>query len=66
MNDYRELLKKTIPLHTLLGYLNFSEGKPDPRFARQISDCYKVLAEQGCAEPWKDLATALNAELVEL
>lgn len=66
METHREALKKTIPLQTLLGYINFSEGKPDPRFARQISDCFKVLSEQGCAEPWKALTEILNAELTDL
>ena len=66
MDDYRQAIKKEIPLHTLLGYLNFSEGKPDPRFAKQISDCYKVLAERGCVEPWKALAEILVAELADL
>jgi hypothetical protein len=66
VNEVRELLKKTVPLHTLLGYLNFSEGKHDPRFARQNSDCYKVLSEHGRVELWKELAAILDAELLDL
>lgn len=28
----------------LLGYLNFSEGRPDPRFQKQLNEAYRTLA----------------------
>ena len=48
-------------LQGVLGYLNFSEGRPDPRVARQIDDAFASLAEQGVAEPWTVLHDWLRA-----
>jgi hypothetical protein len=59
-------LDKVVPLQALLGYLNFSEGRPDPRFQKQLNDAYAFLAGTGRAEPWKDLAAALQTRLREL
>ena len=35
----------------LLGWLNFSDGRPDPRWQKQLNDAYASLAEQGEAAP---------------
>jgi hypothetical protein len=43
----------------ILGYLNFSEGRPDPRFQTQLNDACRCLGEAGTA----DLPAALTAEL---
>src|SRR5215475_5710749 len=53
-------------LQGVLGYLNFSEGRPDPRVARQIDDAYASLAEQGVPEPWAVLHDWLRADLAAL
>jgi len=53
-------------LQGVLGYLNFSEGRPDPRVTRQIDDAYASLAEQGVAEPWAGLQEWLRADLASL
>src|SRR5205085_10280171 len=53
-------------LQALLGYLNFSEGKPDPRFQKQLSEAYAQLTSRGSAEPWRDLAAALRSGLESL
>jgi hypothetical protein len=53
-------------LQGVLGYLNFSEGRPDPRVARQIDDAYASLAEQGVPEPWGVLHDWLRADLAAL
>ncbi|HWY86159.1 MAG TPA: hypothetical protein VNX28_05520, partial [Gemmataceae bacterium] len=50
----------------LLGYVNFSAGKPDARFQKQLNDVYAALASQGSARPWQDLCTALQDGLKEL
>ncbi len=47
----------------LLGYLNFSDGKPDPRWQRQLNDAYASLAQHGAAEPWTELLRWLSATL---
>ena len=53
-------------LPALLGYLNFSAGRPDPRFQKQLHDAYAFLAAHGSAKPWGDLASILRARLQEL
>ena len=40
-------LEKLVPLEAMLGYLNFSEGKPDARFQKNVSDAFAILAERG-------------------
>jgi hypothetical protein len=55
-----------VSLQGVLGYLNFSEGRPDPRIARQIDDAYASLAEQGVAEPWAVLHEWLRVDLAAL
>ncbi|HMC65273.1 MAG TPA: hypothetical protein VKI65_10075 [Gemmataceae bacterium] len=52
--------------HSLLGYLNFSEGRPDPRFQKQLTGAYAFFAQRGEAEPWRALQRALNEKLREL
>lgn len=59
-------LEKAVPLSALLGYLNFSEGKPDPRFQKQFNEAYAWLAEHGSARPWEDLRNALEEALKQL
>jgi hypothetical protein len=63
---YQEL-ETLVPLQTLLGYLNFSEGKPDARFQKQLNDAYGFLAEHRAPEPpWKALFELLQARLSKL
>jgi hypothetical protein len=58
--------KDRVSLQGVLGYLNFSEGRPDPRVARQIDDAFASLADQGVAEPWAVLHEWLRADLTAL
>ncbi|CAN5298794.1 hypothetical protein BH11PLA2_BH11PLA2_30090 [soil metagenome] len=39
----------------LLGYLNFSDGRPDPRFRRGLADAFGTLLEHHDATPWLTL-----------
>lgn len=59
-------LEKTVSLQATLGYLDFSEGKPDPRFERSISDAYRVLWQAGVDTPWRVLHEQLRAKLDRL
>lgn len=43
----------------ILGYLNFSEGRPDARFQKQLNDACRYLGERGA----DDVAAALLGEL---
>lgn len=53
-------------LQSLLGYLNFAEGKSDPHFIKHLHDAYVALAHQGSERPWLDLHAALNDSLAVL
>jgi len=59
-------IDQAVALSALLGYLNFSEGRPDSRFQKQFYDAYVFLAERGSDKPWLDLAAILHAKLYEL
>src|SRR4051812_31980552 len=49
-------------LQGLLGYLNFSAGRPDPRFHQQLNDAFAAAA-QGAAAPWQALHDRLRRDL---
>src|SRR5207302_7099737 len=51
-------------LQGVLGYLHFSEGKPDPRFQKQCAGVMSHFA--GSPRPWESLQQALLAELDRL
>jgi hypothetical protein len=59
-------LENRLPLQALLGYLNFSQGTPDPRFQKQLSEAYNLLAEHGTPDPSPVLRDLLNRELARL
>jgi hypothetical protein len=66
-------LEETISLPAILGYLNFSEGKPDGRFQKQINDAYAILAEgvdvprsELAQKPWEALHQVLVQKLEQL
>jgi hypothetical protein len=59
-------LERAVPLQTLLGYLNFSEGRPDARFQKQVNDAYTFLVSRGSAAPWTELAGLLRIHLAAL
>jgi hypothetical protein len=61
-----EELDSVVPLQGVLGNLNFSEGKPDARFQKQLSDAYQFLTDRGATEPWKDLSRLLKSKLLSL
>jgi len=47
-------------LREMLGYLNFSQGKPDARFQGNISEFYRAATAN---EPWNELARQLRETL---
>jgi hypothetical protein len=59
-------LRNAVPLQGLVGYLNFSQGKPDPRFQKQLNEAFHWLVRQGSKEPWQALFEALRDELTRL
>jgi hypothetical protein len=59
-------LEQVVSASALLGYLNFSDGRPDPRFQKQLHDAYAFLAEHGKAAPWYVLLDWLADRLDQL
>jgi hypothetical protein len=59
-------LEKAVSASALLGYLNFSDGRPDPRWQKQLNDAYAFLAEHGEAAPWQALLDWLTDALIRL
>ncbi len=51
------------PAQALLGYLNFSEGRPDARFQAQLNDAFAHFAAAGEPRPWDALREGLLVEL---
>ncbi|MBL8799071.1 MAG: hypothetical protein JNM56_34615 [Planctomycetia bacterium] len=59
MVDRRAQSDAEVSWQALLGYLNFSEGRPDPRFQKQLNDAYRSLASS------PDVTAALGTVLRE-
>ena len=55
-----------LDLEPILGYLNFSEGRPDPRFQRQFDDAYAHFADANAEAPWSALRQGLESSLASL
>ena len=66
VEDRLAKLDKAVPLSGLLGWLNFSDGRPDSRWQKQINDAYAFFAEHGEPLPWQCFWTRLTAGLREL
>src|SRR5438876_453364 len=62
---FHELSRKTDPAK-LLGYLNFSDGRPDPRFQKGLADACAHLLASGDTTPWRTLPQWLGHELTGL
>jgi hypothetical protein len=50
----------------LLGYLNFSDGRPDPRFQQALNTAYAHFAAEDSAAPWRSLHDWLAQQCDEL
>ncbi len=62
---FHELSRKHEPAK-LLGYLNFSDGKPDPKFQKGLAEASATLVASGDATPWVSLYQWLTQSLAEL
>jgi hypothetical protein len=59
-------LEQAVAPSALLGYLNFSDGRPDPRWQRQLNDAFAFFARRGEAKPWNAVLDWLTARLHQL
>lgn len=51
---------------TLLGYLNFSDGRPDPRFRKALAEVFGLLVSSGDQTPWLTACGWLSARAGDL
>lgn len=47
----------------ILGYLNFSDGRPDPKFRKAFAEGFGILLTAGDRAPWATLATWLRQQV---
>jgi hypothetical protein len=50
----------------LLGWLNLSDGRPNPKWQRQLDDSYAIIASSQPDRPWEVLHRWLGEELTAL
>jgi hypothetical protein len=63
VEDRYSNLDQVIPAAGLLGYLNYSDGRPDPRWQKQLNDAYAWLAQQGESAPWQAVTEWMRSRL---
>ncbi len=59
-------LERAVPLSGLLGYLNFSDGRPDPRWQKQLDDAFAFFSGRHETTPWLTLLEAMRGGLRRL
>lgn len=51
---------------SLLGYLNYSDGRPDPKFQRALDQAFGLLVERHVPRPWAALGQWLETQATTL
>src|SRR5262245_28703457 len=59
-------LEQSVSASGLLGYLNFSDGKPDPRWQKSLHDAFVYFLDTGVDQPWEALRQWLVVSLDRL
>jgi hypothetical protein len=62
---FPDLAERVSP-SALLGYLNFSDGRPDAKFERALDEVFAAIVETGQPRPWAALGQWLDAQAVKL
>jgi hypothetical protein len=66
MDERASGLDSVASLQGMLGYLNFSEGRPDARFQKQLNEAYSHLLKQGVPDVYQVLRHCLQEKMAEL
>lgn len=66
MDEWRAWLSQAGPASRLLGWLNFSDGRPDPKWQRQLDDTYAQAIQWDPQQPWNLVRQWLSEELERL
>lgn len=59
-------LARVVPASRILGWLNFSDGRPDSRWQRQLDDVYAAAAAVNPNDAWTGIRAWLQQELTVL
>src|SRR5262245_43230459 len=59
-------LARAAPAGQLLGWLNLSDGRPNPKWQRQLDDAFDALLRRQIPQPWTALRSWLLAQLQKL
>src|SRR5579862_907138 len=62
----RAELNKEGAASRLLGWLNLSDGRPNPKWQRQLDDSFAIIARAQFDRPWETLRRWLDDELTSL
>lgn len=62
MNPVHSELSTRVPPASILGWLNFADGRPDARFEKALNDLFAALLERGEAEPMEAARTWLESQ----
>src|SRR5437016_5183744 len=66
MDASHAALSRVASASKLLGWIIFSDGRPDPRWQRQLDDIHDAVVQQGAEQPWGLLRDWLLLELDDL
>jgi hypothetical protein len=66
VDDLFNELDLRVPPATVLGYVNFSDGRPDPRWQKQIQQALSFLLDRATPRYWEVLGQWLNRGLQAL
>lgn len=66
MDGLHAELNRRFEAGKLVGYLNFSDGRADPKFRRALADAFGFLIQQGDSTPWITLGEWLRTAAAEL
>jgi hypothetical protein len=59
-------LEQSVSPSAVLGHLNFSDGRPEPRWQRQVNEAFAFFARRGDSAPWASLLAWLGDRLRQL
>ena len=66
MDRFLPELARRSEANQLVGYLNFSDGRPDPKFRKAVADAFAVVVGLGDPAPWRSVGRWLSARTAEL
>ncbi len=63
MDASHATLNRVASASRLLGWINFSDGRPNPKWQRELDDAFDALVQEGVEQPWQALQSWLRNEL---